>query len=116
MTEISDRYGPLPGDVILLGELMGSRHSPAASVLALEVSSTPGRDRAPGRLAGPSSGPGGRLARLPDGQLATQPPARDKPCWESTLVLPNQGNRAKVQADSSMRGAADCDWLPQEDR
>jgi len=41
MTEISDRYGPLPGEVILLGELMGIKAmARRLGALALEISST----------------------------------------------------------------------------
>ncbi|MFN0250495.1 MAG: transcription-repair coupling factor [Kofleriaceae bacterium] len=41
MAEIADRYGPIPGDVILLGELMGVKAiARKAGILALEISST----------------------------------------------------------------------------
>ncbi|HEY0989611.1 MAG TPA: transcription-repair coupling factor, partial [Kofleriaceae bacterium] len=39
MTEIADRYGPTPGDVVLLGELMGVKAiARGAGALALEIS------------------------------------------------------------------------------
>ncbi|HEX8114032.1 MAG TPA: DEAD/DEAH box helicase, partial [Kofleriaceae bacterium] len=39
MTEIADRYGPIPGDVALLGELMGVKAiARGAGALALEIS------------------------------------------------------------------------------
>jgi transcription-repair coupling factor (superfamily II helicase) len=41
LTEISDRYGPVPGEVILLGELMGIKAmARRLGVVALEISST----------------------------------------------------------------------------
>ncbi|MDB4957340.1 MAG: Transcription-repair coupling factor [Myxococcales bacterium] len=41
MSEIGDRYGPVPGDVILLGELMGVKATARrAGALALEISSS----------------------------------------------------------------------------
>ncbi|HUS27437.1 MAG TPA: DEAD/DEAH box helicase, partial [Kofleriaceae bacterium] len=78
MNEISDRYGPLPGDVVLLGELMGIKAiARKLGVLALEISSSRvaiafAPDDA--RLANAVSASGWR--RLPDGRYATQPPAR----------------------------------------
>src|SRR6185295_24545 len=78
MTEISDRYGPLPGDVVLLGELMGIKAiARKLGVLALEISSSRVAiaflpDDA--RLANAVTRAGWR--RLPDGRYATAPPAR----------------------------------------
>jgi transcription-repair coupling factor (superfamily II helicase) len=78
MNEIADRYGPLPGDVVLLGELMGIKAiARKLGVLALEISSSRvaiafAPDDA--RLTNAVSGSGWR--RLPDGRYATQPPAR----------------------------------------
>ncbi|MCX5744520.1 MAG: helicase-related protein, partial [Proteobacteria bacterium] len=41
MSEIADRYGPLPGDTVLLGELMGVKAiARGAGVVALEISAT----------------------------------------------------------------------------
>jgi transcription-repair coupling factor (superfamily II helicase) len=74
MAEIVDRYGPLPGDVVLLGELMGVKAiARGAGALALEISST--------RIA-VALGDGNPLAaalvatgwrKLPDGRLAIAP-------------------------------------------
>jgi transcription-repair coupling factor (superfamily II helicase) len=76
MNEISDRYGPLPGDVILLGELMGIKAiARRLGVLALEVSSTRVAiavpDDSPLHKAMPRN-----WRRLPDGRYAANPPAR----------------------------------------
>ncbi|HEU4612032.1 MAG TPA: TRCF domain-containing protein, partial [Kofleriaceae bacterium] len=76
MTEIEDRYGPLPGDVILLGELMGIKAmARKLGVLALEISSSRVAialpDDSPLRRRIPAN-----WRRLPDGRYATQPPAR----------------------------------------
>ncbi|HEY5947656.1 MAG TPA: DEAD/DEAH box helicase, partial [Kofleriaceae bacterium] len=74
--EIADRYGPLPGDVILLGELMGIKAlARRLGVLALEISSSRVA------LALPDDSPlhkafNSKWRRLPDGRYATQPPAR----------------------------------------
>ena len=78
VTEIADRYGPLPGDVLLLGELMGVKAiARKLGVVALEISTSRvvvaiGPDDA--RLATAFAAAGWR--RLPDGRYATQPPAR----------------------------------------
>jgi transcription-repair coupling factor (superfamily II helicase) len=77
MAEIADRYGPLPPDVLLLGELMGVKAiARGAGALALEISST--------RIAVAFADPGpverALLAagwrKLPDGRysIAPQPP------------------------------------------
>jgi transcription-repair coupling factor (superfamily II helicase) len=76
MTEIADRYGPLPADVILLGELMGIKAmARKLGVMALEISGSrvaialtndsPVQRRIPANWR-----------KLPDGRFATQPPAR----------------------------------------
>jgi transcription-repair coupling factor (superfamily II helicase) len=69
--EISDRYGPIPGDVVLLGELMGIKAiARKLGALALEISASRVAIALPD---GPSSqaalGAGWR--RLPDGRYAT---------------------------------------------
>jgi transcription-repair coupling factor (superfamily II helicase) len=78
MTEIADRYGPLPGDVVLLGELMGIKAiARKLGVLALEISSSRVAIAFPlddARVANAVTKAGWR--RLPDGRYATQPPAR----------------------------------------
>ncbi|HEX5063384.1 MAG TPA: DEAD/DEAH box helicase, partial [Kofleriaceae bacterium] len=76
MTEIADRYGPVPGDAILLGELMGIKAmARKLGVLALEVSSTRVAialpDDSPLHAKIPSS-----WRRLPDRRYAANPPAR----------------------------------------
>ncbi len=76
MAEISDRYGPVPGDVVLLGELMGQKAiARKLGALALEISAT--------RIAmALPDGPASQAAlavgwrRTPDGRYATVPPAR----------------------------------------
>jgi transcription-repair coupling factor (superfamily II helicase) len=76
MMEISDRYGPLPGDVILLGELMGVKAiARTIGALALEISTV--------RVAialmpdNPYLQPAIKAGfrKLPDGRLALAPPA-----------------------------------------
>ncbi|MEP6861344.1 MAG: transcription-repair coupling factor [Deltaproteobacteria bacterium] len=71
MAEISDRYGPLPGDVVLLGELMGQKAlARRIGALALEIS----QSRV--AIALPDGSPMGAAAlaagwkRLPDGRYA----------------------------------------------
>ena len=82
MTEIADRYGPLPGDVILLGELMGIKAmARKLGVLALEISSSRVAialpDDSPLKKRIPAN-----WRRLPDGRYAATPPAR-----QALLVL-----------------------------
>ncbi len=82
MGEIADRYGPLPGDVILLGELMGIKAmARRLGVLALEISSSRVAialpDDSPLHKGIPAN-----WRRLPDGRYAAQPPAR-----QALLVL-----------------------------
>jgi transcription-repair coupling factor (superfamily II helicase) len=75
LTEIADRYGPLPGDVVLLGELMGVKAiARKLGALALEMSAgriaiaLPADTRVDPVAAG--------WRRLPDGRFAIAPPAR----------------------------------------
>ncbi len=70
MDEISDRYGPLPGETILLGELMGIKAlARKLGVIALEVSKArvaialPGDSPLHGKMKAP-------WRRLPDGRYA----------------------------------------------
>ncbi|MFT3698251.1 MAG: transcription-repair coupling factor [Kofleriaceae bacterium] len=77
MTEISDRYGPLPGDVVLLGELMGQKAlARKLGALAMEISGSRVA------LALPEDSPARAWClaagwrKLPDGRFATAPPAR----------------------------------------
>ncbi len=87
MAEISDRYGPWPGEVVLLGELMGVK-SIARSIgaTALEISSSrialavPDGDAARHLLAG-----GWR--KLPDGRYAIVPPSPGGPAAARACLL-----------------------------
>jgi transcription-repair coupling factor (superfamily II helicase) len=73
MTEIADRYGPPPGEVVLLGELMGIKAlARKIGVLALEVSAA----RVAIALPPDHVPPVGPWRRLPDGRYAAPPPAR----------------------------------------
>jgi transcription-repair coupling factor (superfamily II helicase) len=75
MTEIGDRYGPPPGDVVLLGELMGVKAlARRLGVLALEISNVRVAIALPPDTRVDPLAAGWR--RLPDGRYATQPPAR----------------------------------------
>ncbi len=76
MAEIADRYGPLPGDVVLLGELMGVKAiARGAGVLALEISSSRVA------IALPDPTPVAKLVlqagwkKLPDGRFSIVPPS-----------------------------------------
>jgi transcription-repair coupling factor (superfamily II helicase) len=74
MAEIADRYGPVPGDVVLLGELMGVKAiARNAGALALEISTV----RIAVALA-PDAALGRALVaagwrKLPDGRFAIAP-------------------------------------------
>jgi transcription-repair coupling factor (superfamily II helicase) len=71
MNEISDRYGPLPGDVILLGEQMGIKAiARKLGVLSLEMSSSRVAIVAPEHVTKLAAAAGWR--RLPDGRYAAQ--------------------------------------------
>jgi transcription-repair coupling factor (superfamily II helicase) len=73
MTEIADRYGPPPGELVLLGELMGMKAiARRAGVLALEISAARVAVALPPGMVPPA----GPWRRLPDGRYAAQPPAR----------------------------------------
>jgi len=88
MAEISDRYGPVPGDVILLGELMGVKAiARNAGALALEISAArvavalaDGNPVARTLLAG-----GWR--KLPDGRYSIAPPAPGGPAGARRALL-----------------------------
>jgi transcription-repair coupling factor (superfamily II helicase) len=88
MTEISDRYGPIPGDVALLGELMGVKAiARGAGVLALEIST------ARVAVALPDASPISRALlasgwrKLPDGRFAIAPPAPGGPAGARRALL-----------------------------
>jgi transcription-repair coupling factor (superfamily II helicase) len=73
MTEIADRYGPPPGEVVLLGELMGMKAlARTIGALALEVSAA----RVAIALPPGHVPPAGTWRRLPDGRYASPLPAR----------------------------------------
>jgi transcription-repair coupling factor (superfamily II helicase) len=73
MTEIADRYGPPPGEVVLLGELMGMKAiARKIGVVALEISAA----RVAIALPPGHTPPAGPWRRLPDGRYAATPPAR----------------------------------------
>jgi transcription-repair coupling factor (superfamily II helicase) len=88
MAEIADRYGPIPGDVILLGELMGVKAiARNAGALALEISAArvavalaDGNPLAPALVA---SG----WRKLPDGRFAIAPPAPGGPAGARRALL-----------------------------
>ena len=76
IAEITDRYGPVPGDVLLLGELMGVKAiARKAGILALEISSTRIAIAVPpdSPLIKQASWAGWK--RLPDGRWSVVPPA-----------------------------------------
>jgi transcription-repair coupling factor (superfamily II helicase) len=77
MAEIADRYGPLPGDVILLGELMGVKAlARRLGVLALEISVSRVAIALPNDSKSGAAALAAGWRRLPDGRYATAPPAR----------------------------------------
>jgi len=88
MTEIADRYGPTPGDVVLLGELMGVKAiARGVGALALEISSArvavalaDGNPVAPALIA---SG----WRKLPDGRFAIAPPSPGGPAGARRALL-----------------------------
>ena len=88
MAEIADRYGPIPPDVTLLGELMGVKAiARNAGALALEISAA----RVAVALADGS--PTARLLlaggwrKLPDGRYAIAPPAPGGPAGARRALL-----------------------------
>jgi transcription-repair coupling factor (superfamily II helicase) len=90
MDEIADRYGPLPGDVILLGELMGTKAlARRLGALALEISSVriavalppAGAERAVQAVIAAG------LRKLPDGRFAIAPPAPGGPAGARRVLL-----------------------------
>jgi transcription-repair coupling factor (superfamily II helicase) len=88
MAEIADRYGPTPGDVVLLGELMGVKAiARGAGMLALEISAA----RVAVALADGS--PIGRALsasgwrKLADGRYAIAPPAPGGPAGARRALL-----------------------------
>jgi transcription-repair coupling factor (superfamily II helicase) len=88
MEEISDRYGPLPGEVVLLGEIMGVKAiARRMDLLQLEISSTriavafmPDNP-----LLQPLIAVGFR--KLPDGRFGMTPPAPGGPVGARRVLL-----------------------------
>jgi transcription-repair coupling factor (superfamily II helicase) len=77
MSEISDRYGPLPSDVILLGELMGVKAiARKAGILALEVTASRIGIALPADSLLGNAALAAGWRRLPDGRFAISPPAQ----------------------------------------
>ncbi|MGN6109611.1 MAG: transcription-repair coupling factor [Kofleriaceae bacterium] len=88
MDEIADRYGPIPGDVALLGELMGVKAiARSMGVLALEISSTRiAVVVAPeNRMLQPLIASGFR--KLPDGRFSIAPPDPGGPAGARRALL-----------------------------
>jgi transcription-repair coupling factor (superfamily II helicase) len=88
MAEIADRYGPVPGDVVLLGELMGVKAiARNAGALALEISAA----RVAVALAEANPVARALLAsgwrKLPDGRFAIAPPAPGGPAGARRALL-----------------------------
>jgi transcription-repair coupling factor (superfamily II helicase) len=96
MAEIADRYGPIPGDVTLLGELMGVKAiARGAGAVALEISATRVAIALPevSTVAGAAASPVGRALlasgwrKLPDGRYAIAPPAPGGPAQARRALL-----------------------------
>ena len=126
MAEIGDRYGPLPGDVVLLGELMGVKAlARGLGALALEISQArASRSRCPTirpMARRPRSPPAGASCRWPvrDGARSRRRPAaaRQALVGGRSLVLPTQDiTHAETMAvDSGARAALDRE-LPEAGR
>jgi transcription-repair coupling factor (superfamily II helicase) len=88
LAEISDRYGPIPGDLALLGELMAVKAiARGAGAVALEISA------ARVALALPEASEVGRTLvaagwrKLPDGRFAIAPPAPGGPAGARRALL-----------------------------
>ncbi len=87
MSEIEDRYGPLPGEVVLLGELMGVKAiARSIGATALEISSAriaiAVTDPEPARYLLAAG-----FRQLPDGRLAIQPPSPSGPAAARRCLL-----------------------------
>ena len=71
MAEISDRYGPLPGDVVLLGEVMGQKAlARRMGALALEITASRVAIALPDGSAMGAAALAAGWRRLPDGRYA----------------------------------------------
>ena len=88
MSEIGDRYGPVPGDVILLGELMGVKATARrAGALALEISSSRIAIALPADSKLPSVALAAGWRRLPDGRYAVTPAKDQNPVASARHAL-----------------------------
>jgi transcription-repair coupling factor (superfamily II helicase) len=88
MTEIADRYGPIPGDVVLLGELMGVKAiARGAGALALEISSARVAIALPEASPLPRALLAGGWRKLPDGRYAIAPPEPGGPAGARRALL-----------------------------
>jgi len=88
LAEIADRYGPIPGDLALLGELMAVKAiARGAGAIALEISAA----RVALALPEPSEVGRALLAagwrKLPDGRFAIAPPAPGGPAGARRALL-----------------------------
>jgi transcription-repair coupling factor (superfamily II helicase) len=88
MDEISDRYGPLPGDVILLGELMGVKAlARRLGALALEISSARVALALPAGSRVLQAVIAAGFRKLPDGRFAMPPPPPGGPAGARRALL-----------------------------
>jgi transcription-repair coupling factor (superfamily II helicase) len=88
MDEIADRYGPLPGDVVLLGELMGVKAlARRLGALALEISSTRIAVALPAGTPAVQAVIAAGFRKLPDGRFAMPPPPPGGPAGARRVLL-----------------------------
>ena len=87
MAEIGDRYGAVPGEVVLLGELMGVKAiARGLGALALEISSARIAIAVLGEAVGKACLAAG-WRKLPDGRFAIAPPAPGGPAAARQVLL-----------------------------
>ncbi|HWO21044.1 MAG TPA: transcription-repair coupling factor [Kofleriaceae bacterium] len=88
MDEIADRYGPLPGDVVLLGELMGVKAlARRLGALALEISSTRVAVALPAGTPAVQAMIAAGFRKLPDGRFSLPPPPPGGPAGARRALL-----------------------------
>ncbi len=86
ISEIADRYGPLPIEVLTLGELMGVKAiARKLGILALEISAARVAIAAPANVGKAALAAGWR--KLPDGRFAIAPPAPGGPAAARRVLL-----------------------------
>ncbi|HEY4059605.1 MAG TPA: DEAD/DEAH box helicase, partial [Kofleriaceae bacterium] len=86
--EIGDRYGDIPGEVILLGELMGVKAiARKAGILALEISGTRVAIAVPADSDLVKAASWANWKRLPDGRWSITPPAPGGPAGARRALL-----------------------------